>query len=124
MKKYCLDYLIDLNKKIIFFAKGYHKYKGLWKPVINEQLTTEMEPYNIAKKQAVCVKKNNIIVDLLPLGKNGKFTKAIFYLLSTDIYAEFKVIITGKKVNLGDGKGMQWPCLLEITGTKNMEQTL
>ena len=47
----------------------------------------------------------------------------IFYFLSADRYAECKVIITGK-VNLGDGEGMQVPCLLKISVRKIMLQTL
>ena len=63
-----------------------------------------MEPGNVADKYAVCVKKNNVIVGYLPLGKNGRFAKMIF--------------------NLGDGEGMEVPCLLKISGTKNMLQIL
>ena len=74
----------------------------------------EMEPGNVVDKYAVCVKKNNMIVGHLPLGKNGRFAKTIFYFLRADIYAKCKVIITGKEVNLGDGEGMQVPCLLKI----------
>ena len=39
--------------------KGYHAYKNLWKPFINEELTATMEPDNFVDKHAVCVKKNN-----------------------------------------------------------------
>ena len=38
-------------------------------------------------------------------------------------YAECKVIISGK-VSLGDGEGMQKPCFLKISGTKNVKNTL
>ena len=41
------------------FVKGYHAYKDLWIPFINEELTTTMEPDNFVDKHAVCVKKNN-----------------------------------------------------------------
>ena len=46
----------------------------------------------------------------------------MFYFLRADRYAVCKVIITGKEVNLGDGKRMQVSCLLKISGTKNMLQ--
>ena len=104
--------------------KGYHAYKGIWKPFINEELTTAMEPDNVIEKYAVCVKKDNVIVGHLPLGKDGRFAKMVFYFLRADRYAECKVIITGKEVNLGDGEGMQVPYLLKISGTKNMLQIL
>ena len=83
-----------------------------------------MEPDNVVDKYAVCVKKNNVVVRHLPLGKDGRFAKMIFYFLGADRYAECKVIITGKEVNLGDGKGMQVPCLLKIPETKKMLQIL
>ena len=37
------------------FLKGYHAYIDLWKPFINEELTTAMEPNNVVDKYAVCV---------------------------------------------------------------------
>ena len=81
-----------------------------------------MEPDNVVDKYAVCVKKNNVIVGHLPIGKDVRFVKMILYFLRADRYAECKVIITGKEVNLGDGEGMQVPSLLKISGTKNMLQ--
>ena len=48
----------------------------------------------------------------------------MFYFHRADRYAQCKVIITDKEVNLGDGEGMQVPCLLKISGTKNMLQIL
>ena len=53
-------------------AKGYHVYKNIWKPTVNEELETEMDPNNVMDKYVVCVKKNTSIVEHLPLGKNGK----------------------------------------------------
>ena len=79
-----------------------------------------MEPDNTVEKYAACVKKNYAIGH----GKNGRFTKMIFYFPGVDKYAKCKVIITRKKVNLGDGEGMQLPCLLKISGTKIMLQIL
>ena len=35
-----------------------------------------------------------------------------------------KVIINGEEVNLGDWEGMQVPCLLKISVTKNMLQII
>ena len=83
-----------------------------------------MEPDNVVDKYAVCVKKSNVIVGHLRLGKDGRFAKMIFYFLRADRYAECKVIITGKEVNLCVGERMQVPCLLKISGTKNLLQIL
>ena len=54
----------------------------------------------------------------------GRFTKIILYFFRVDSYAECNVMITGKEVSLGDGGGMQGPCLLEITDTKNILEIL
>ena len=70
------------------FVKGYHGYKDLWKPFINEELTTAMKPDNVVDNYAVYVKKNNVTVGHLPLGKDGRFAKVIFYFLRADRYAE------------------------------------
>ena len=37
---------------------------------------------------AVCVKKNTSLVGHLPLGKNGKFNKIVFYFLRAEQDAE------------------------------------
>ena len=116
--------IITADMTVKSFVKGFLAYKDQWRPVINKELTTAMEPDKAFDMYAVCVKKNNVIVGHLPLGKDGRFAKMIFYFLRADKYAECKVIITSKKVNLGDGNGMQVPCLLKISGTKNMLQIL
>ena len=46
-----------------------------------------MEPDDFLDKYAVCVKKNNVIVGHLLLGKDGRFAK-IFYFLRAKRYAE------------------------------------
>ena len=122
--EHSIPIVVTSHMTVKFFVKGYHVYKDLWKLFTNEELTTGMEPDNVVYKYAVCVKKNNVIVGHLPLGKNGRFAKMIFYFLRTDRYAEYKVIITGKEANLGDGEGMQVPYLLKISVTKNMLQIL
>ena len=79
------------------YVKGYHVYKNIWKSSVNEELETEMELDNVMDKYGVCVKKNTSMVGHLPLGKNGKFPKMIFYFLRADQDAE---------VNLGNRDGM------------------
>ena len=96
----------------------------IWKPFINEELTTAMEPDNVVDKYAVCVTKNDVIVEHLLHGKNGRFAKIKFSIPGAGKYAEYKVIITRIQVNLGDGKGMQVPYLLKISGATNTLQIL
>ena len=42
----------------------------------------------------------------LKKGENGKFTKAIFFLLRVDPYSKAKTIPSGRRYNLGDGEGL------------------
>ena len=87
--------IVKASTEIDTFVKGYHVYKNIWKPNVNEELETEMEPDKYGKKP-------------------GKFAKTIFYFFRADQGAECKVGITGKKVNLGNEEGMQVPCKLKI----------
>ena len=73
-----------------------------------------MDPDNVTDKYPVCVKKNTSIVGHLPLGKYRKFAKMIFYFLRADQDGEFKIIITGKEVNLADGSRTIWGLLRQL----------
>ena len=116
--------IVKASTEIDTYIKGYHLYKNIWKLIVNEELETEMDPDNVMDKYAVCDKNNTSIVGHLPLGKNGKFAKMIFYFLRADQDAEFKVVITGKEVNLGDGDRMQVPCKLKISSPRKMVEIL
>ena len=70
--------IVKASTEIDTYVKRYHVYKNIWKPTVNEELGTEMEPDNVMDKYAVCVKKNTSMVVHLPLVKNGKFAKMIF----------------------------------------------
>ena len=41
------------------YIKGYHAYKDIWVPEINEKLQARMEPENLVDKYAVCVLKGD-----------------------------------------------------------------
>ena len=53
---------------------------------------------------------NGVIVGHLMIGKTDRFAKIIFYFLRGHTDSKCEVIITDKRVNLGDIKGMQVPC--------------
>ena len=110
--EHSIPIIITLDMKS--FVKGYHANKDLWKPFINEELAIAMEPDNVVDKYAVCVKKNNLIGGHIPLGKDRRFAKMIFYFVRADRNAECKVITSGKEVNAS----------ALISGTKNMLQIL
>ena len=109
--------IVTINSfEIVSNVKRYHVYQGNWVPKNGETLLTEREPGNPKDKYAVCEKKNECILGLLPLGKTGNFAKTIFYFLRAYKYSVCEVEITGRSVNLGDGKEMQVPCKLKLTG--------
>ena len=67
-------------------VKGYHEYKGIWKPEIGNVLKTKREPENKTDKFAVAVmkekeKEKDLVIGHLKKGKSGKFAKTIFLLL-------------------------------------------
>ena len=89
---------------------GFHVYRNNWEPVIGEVWKTCMEPQNEVDKYAVAVVDNeNNIIGHLPKGKSGKYAKAIFYFLKTNLLNFCHVKITGKAVNLEDNEGMIIP---------------
>ena len=103
-------------------VKGYHEYKGIWKPEIGDVLKTKREPENKTDKFAVAVMKEKekekvLVIGHLKKGKSGKFAKLFSYFFKNEC-SSCEVIIEGKSVNFGDGEGMQVPCELVITGYK------
>ena len=50
--------IVKASTEIDTYVKGYHIYKNIRKPTVNEELGTEIEPDNVMDKYAVCVKKN------------------------------------------------------------------
>ena len=97
-------------------VKGYQEYQSIWTPEIAEILSNESG--NSVDKYAVCVKKENEIFGNIPLGKDGKFAKTVFYFLKGNEYDSRNVLIKGKPFNLGDGDGMQISCALNFVGQK------
>ena len=75
-------------------------------------------------KYGVTVKKDRKIVGHLPLRKNGKFAKTIFYFLRVGPYGKCDITVSGQAVNLGDSDGMHVPCVLHLSGQKSMVEIL
>lgn len=72
----------------------------------------EIESNNPVDKFVVTVKNDGKIVGHLPLKKTRKFAKTIFHFLWADPYGKWNVAVTSKAVNVGDGDGMQVPCVV------------
>ena len=96
----------------------------MWTPTLQEQVYGEIEPHNPVDKYAVAVKKDEKVIGHLPLGENGKFARTIFYFPRSDPYAKCNITVVGKAVNLGDGDGMQVPCILHLSRQKSMVEIL
>ena len=98
------------------FIKGNRIYKNIWTSQLDELLEVSTEPDNLVDKFAVAVKKNQNIVVHLKKGKTGRFAKTLFYFLRSDPYSKCHARVTWKRCNLGDGDGLQVPCMLYISG--------
>ena len=98
------------------FIKGYHIYKNIWTPQLDELLEVSTESDNPVDKFAVAVKKNQNIVRHLKKGKTERFAKTLFYFLRSDPYSKCHAKVTWKRCNLGDGDGLQVPWILYISG--------
>ena len=98
------------------FIKGHHIYKNIWTPQLDELLEVSTELDNPMDKFVVTVKKNQNIEGNLKKGKTGRFAKTLFYFLRSDSYSKCHAKVTWKRCNLGDGDGLQVPCILNISG--------
>ena len=99
--------------------KEHHVYKDIWAPELGEHLEVQCKPENPVDKYPVCLKtRNGTIVGHLKKGKSGRFAKTIFYYLRSHPQANCTAKVTGKRFNLGDGEGLQVPCILQFTGER------
>jgi len=64
------------------FTMGFHEYRTIWTPCVNEVLLTRIEPTIKEDKFAVAVigPKGAIFCHLMK-GKSGRFAKTIFHFL-------------------------------------------
>ena len=72
-----------------------------------------------AENVAICVEKDQEVVGYLKKGDSGKFAKTIFYFLRSYKYSSSYANFSGKRGNLKDGEGLQFPCKMIVTGQKN-----
>ena len=66
------------------YIKGYHEYKEIWTPTMEQALTAFLEPKHAVDKYAVCVMLGEEIVGHLKKGRTGHFAKAVFHFLLAD----------------------------------------
>ena len=96
--------------------KGYHAYMNDWTPILGENLSTRPEPENKIDKYVVAVTKDARVTDHLKKGKTGRYAKTVFYFLRANPMNTASITVTGKRVNFGDGQGLQIPCTILLTG--------
>ena len=72
-----------------------------------------MKSNNLIDKYAVAAKRSDeSVVGHLPLGKSGKFAKALYYFAKANQKHSCVIKVLGKAINGGDGLGMKVPCRL------------
>ena len=85
----------------------------------------QREPENPVDKYEVCLKTSNgTIVGHLKKEESGRLAKTIFYYLRSHPQANCTAKVTGKRFNLGDGEGLQVPCILQFTGERKFISVL
>ena len=89
--------------------KGYHAYMTKWTPKNGEILKARPEPENEYER---C----GDVVGHLSKGRSARFAKTISYFLRSSNENCCRVEVTGKRVNFGDGEGLQIPCILHFSG--------
>ena len=90
--------------------KGYHAYMNDWTPILGENLSKRPEPENKIDKYAVVVTKDARVIGYLKKGETSRYAKTAFYFLRANPMNTASITVTGKRVNFGDGQGLQVPC--------------
>ena len=93
--------------------KGYHAYMTKWTPKNGEILKARPEPENEYDKYAVAVERCGDVVGHLSKGRSARFAKTVSYFLRASNENCCRVEVMSKRVNLGDGEGLQIPCIFQ-----------
>ena len=64
------------------------------------------------------------VIDHLKKGKTVPYTKTVFYFLQVNPMNTSSINVTGKKVNFGDGQGLQIPCAISFKGEEKYIEVL
>ena len=89
--------------------KGYDPYMTNWTPKNGEILKARPEPENEYDKYTVAVEKWGDVVGHLSKRRSARFAKTVSCFLRASNENCCRVEVTSKRVNLGDGKGLQIP---------------
>ena len=102
------------------YIKGYHEYREIWTPAMEQALKAVPEPKNVVDKYVVCVMLGDKIVGHLKKGRTGRFAKTVFYFLRADEKGSCTAIVKGKAVNLGMAKACKYHALFISRGKQNL----
>ena len=97
-------------------VKGYNAYMTKWTPKNREILKARPEPRNEYDKYVLQIERCGDVVGHLSKGRSVRFVKTVSYFLRASNENCYRVEATGKRVNLGDGEGLEIPCILHISG--------
>ena len=87
-----------------------------WTPKNGEILKARPEPENEYDNYAVAVERCGNVVGHLSKGRSAHFTKTISYFLRESNENCCRVEVKDERVNLGDGEGLQIPCIIYFSG--------
>ena len=117
-EKVSLSYEIPLviirEFKTKSILKGFHAYMNDGTPVLGETLAARPEPENEIDKYAMAVTKDARVVGHLKKGKTGRYAQTAFCFLRATPLNSANINVTGKRLNFGDGQGLQIPCTILV----------
>ena len=96
--------------------KGYYPYMTKWTPKNGAILKVRTQPEKEYEKYAVAVETCGDVVGHLSKGRSARFAKTVSYFLPASNEGCYRVEVTGKRVNSGDGEGLQIPYILHFSG--------
>ena len=64
----------------------------------------------------MAITKDGRVIGHLKKGKTGRYAKTVCYFLRANLMNIISITVTGKRVNVGDGQGLQIPCTIFFKG--------
>ena len=106
------------------FARGYHAYMDIWNPLIGEILKCKREPTNEVYKHAVPTMRSNSLGKELVVGYIPQNILKISSMLLMIPSPSIEVEVVSKRLNPGDGYGMEIPVEYRFYDQENIVQWL
>ena len=102
------------------FARGYHVYMNIWRPLVGEMLKCMHEPSNEVDENAIAIIRTDslrkkIIVGHMPQNIS-KICMLFLKVPNTSITAE----VVGKRLNRGGGYGLEIPVMYRFHGPEKL----